>query len=67
VNAEGWAAIVAAIEAATPGPWACPEGDGGRVVVRGIENEVGGVVEWHLKCPTCGTETYARRGPSNRG
>jgi len=66
VNVKGWAAIVADIEAGREGPWGCPENTDGQVEVRAIEGDAGIIVEWHLKCHTCGAETYVRRGPAKR-
>ncbi len=67
VNVKAWTAIVADIESGVSGPWVCPEGDGGTVVVGGLEDAEGKIVEWHLTCQACGAETYVRRGPARRG
>lgn len=66
MNVQGWTAIVADIEADRSGPWICPERDDGLVEVRGIKNEAGEIIEWHLRCEICGAETYVRRGPTRR-
>jgi hypothetical protein len=66
IDVEGWTNIVADIEAGRPGPWDCPEQQDGQIEVRGITNGDGALVEWHLKCHSCGAETYVRRGPKQR-
>lgn len=60
MNTDAWVEVVSELESGAKGPWLCPELKDADLEVRAIGGET--IVEWHLKCPRCGAESFVRRG-----